>query len=229
MIVNRFSYQKLTRKNENGVRLYSCPDGSRLPSVTSILSKTQKTEKKVALENWRNRIGHANAASITKEAGNRGTRMHTFLEKYMKDGTVGESGTNPFSIESHKMASHIVKNGLSKVNEFYGTEISLYYPSLYAGATDCVALYNGELAVCDFKQTNKPKKTEWIEDYFLQLSAYILSHDYLYDTKIKYGIVMMCDPKLTYQQWILEGTELEKYKEAWWVKLEEYYSKKFEV
>ena len=147
----------------------------------------------------------------------------------MRNDSLGDAGTNPFSIESHKMANHIIKNGLTYVSEFYGTEVSLYYPELWAGATDCVALYKGDLAICDFKQTNKPKKLEWIEDYFIQISSYALCHDKLYDTNIKYGIIMMCDPTLNYQEWIIEGSELEKYKEIWWQRLEKYYTTKFEL
>ena len=143
MLVSRFPYEKLTRKTIEGQRLYSCPDGSKLPSVTTILDKTKTQEKKAALENWRKRVGKEKAASITAESGARGTRMHSFLEHYMNHDSIGDSGTNPFSIESHKMAEHVVKNGLIHVTEFYGSEVSLYYPQLYAGATDCVALYKG--------------------------------------------------------------------------------------
>lgn len=229
MLINKFPYQKLNRKSVDGIRLYSCPDGSKLPSVTTILSQTEAKEKTIALENWRKRVGHVNAAAITKAAGQRGTKIHTFLENYMRTDSLGEIGTNPFSIESHTMANHIVANGLKDVTEFYGTEVNLYYPEMYAGATDCVGLYKNEIAICDFKQTNKPKKKEWINDYCTQLAAYILAHDVLYNTTIKYGIIMMCDPTLTYQQWVLEGDELEKHKEIWWKKLDEYYTKKFGV
>lgn len=227
MLVSRFPYQKLSRKSENGVRLYSCPDGSKLPSVTTVLDRTKSEEKKQILENWKKRVGRDNAAAITKAAGSRGTRIHTFLENYMRNDSLGESGTNPISIESYKMASHIIENGLKHITEFYGTEVSLYYPNLWAGTTDCIGLYNGELAICDFKQTNKPKKREWIEDYFLQISSYALCHDKLYNTDIKYGIIMMCNPDFAYQQWIIESDELEKYKELWWQRLEKYYQNKF--
>jgi len=227
MIVTRFPYQKLSRKTVDGVRLYSCPNGDRLPSTTTILDKTKPHEKKVALENWRKRVGHANATAITHQSCSRGTKMHTFLENYICNDSLGNSGTNPFSIESYKMASHIVENSLKNVTEFYGSEVNLYYPSLFAGTTDCVALYKGELAIIDYKQSNKIKLESWIDDYKLQISSYILCHDILYNTQVKYGIIMMCTPKLEYQQWIIEGIELEKYKELWWKRLEQYYTIKF--
>jgi genome maintenance exonuclease 1 len=229
MIVTRFPYQKLSRKTVDGVRLYSCPNGDRLPSTTTILDKTKPQEKKVALENWRKRVGHVNAATITFESAARGTKMHAFIEKYIHNDSLGESGTNPFSIKSHNMANHVIKNGLNGVSEFYGSEVSLYYPELYAGSTDCVALYKGELAIVDFKQTNKPKKKEWIEDYFLQLVSYAHCHNKVYGTDIKRGIIMMCSPDLQYQQFEVTPETFEKYSNLWWERLYKYYEKKLEV
>jgi genome maintenance exonuclease 1 len=223
MIVNKFNYIKLSRATINGKRLYSCPDGSKLPSVTTILSATSPQSKKDGLNNWRKRVGVKNATEITSAAANRGSRMHSFIEGYIKNGEISESGTNPFSIESHKMAKHIIKNGFANITEYYGSEISLYYPELYAGSTDLVALYNGELAIIDYKQSDKIKLESWIDDYKLQISSYILCHDILYNTYIKYGVIMMCTPNLEYQQWVLEGTELEKYKELWWKRVYQYY------
>jgi genome maintenance exonuclease 1 len=223
MIVNKFNYIKLSRATINGKRLYSCPDGSKLPSVTTILSATSPQSKKDGLNNWRKRVGVKNATEITSAAANRGSRMHSFIEGYIKNGEISESGTNPFSIESHKMAKHIIKNGFANITEYYGSEISLYYPELYAGSTDLVALKNGELILGDYKQTNKPKRREWIDDYFLQLSAYICNHNLLYDTDVKHGIIMMCDPTLYYQEFDLTGDELEHYKEEWWKRVYQYY------
>ena len=225
MLVNKFSYQKLSRKTVDGSRLYSCPDGSKLPSVTTILSNTITQEKKQNLENWRQRVGHVNAAAITKAASNRGTRIHTFLENYMRNDSLGEPGTNPFSIEGYNMANHIIKNGLKNVSEFYASEAYVYFEPFYAGATDTVFLENGEIVLGDFKQTNRPKKREWVEDYFLQLSGYVEAHNHMFDTTISKAKIMMCDPLLNYQEWILEGIELEKYKNVWWDRVYQYYEK----
>ncbi len=223
MLVQKYPYQKLTRANINGSRMYSCPNNQKLPSVTSVLSYTKPSKNVQALQDWRKRVGYEKAAAITLEASGRGTRMHSFLEEYMKTGITSEPGTNPFSIQSHKMADHIIKNSLNKVTKFYGCEVSLYYPELYAGATDSVSLFNNKLSIIDFKQTNKPKKQEWITDYFLQLAAYIEAHNILYNTNIEQGIIMMCSVDLEYQQWILTGTELETYKNKWWERLHQYY------
>jgi hypothetical protein len=223
MLVTRFDYKKLSRKTIDGKRYYLAPDGSKLASVTTIISSTKPPEAKKSLENWKKRVGVERAASITYEASSRGTRMHSFIENYIMNNNVGDSGTNPFSIESHKMAKQVIYSGMKDITEFYGSEISLFYPELYAGTTDMVGLKNNKLILGDFKQTNKPKKREWIEDYFLQLAAYIISHDFLYNTTIEQGIIMMCDPSLKYQEWILDGEELKKYKTLWWNRVYQYY------
>ena len=216
MLVPRFPYQKLSRKTTSGKRMYATPDGKSLPSVTTVLSETKPSEAKQALINWQKRVGKEKAAAITKEAANRGTRMHDFLENYMHGDLLRDPGTNPFSIQSHNMARHVIDNGLRFVKEFYGSEVSLYYPELYAGATDCTALYKDELAIIDFKQTNRPKKKEWIEDYFLQLAAYANAHNALYGTDIKRGIIMMCSADLKYQQFEIEPDRFEYYSDIWW-------------
>lgn len=226
MLVLKYPYQQLSRKSIDGRRMYLCPDGSKLPSVTTIIGATKSERDKQSLNNWKKRVGHANAAEITRTAANRGTKMHSYLESFMKTSEVGQPGTNPFSIQSHNMASHVIQNGLKDVSEFYGTEVNLYYPELYAGTTDTVFLENGELVIGDFKQTNKPKKTEWIGDYFLQLASYMICHDELYGTKINKGKIMMCSPELVYQEWILEGDALRKYKDMWWNRLYQYYEQK---
>ncbi len=223
MLVQRFPYVKLIRANVNGSRMYACPGDLKLPSVTTVLSATKPEKDKKTLNEWKKRVGHQKAAAITAEAAGRGTRMHAYLESFSKEGNTGEPGTNPFSKQSHSMAHTIIKESLHNVKEFYGTEISLYNPPFYAGATDCVALYKDELAIIDFKQTNKPKQREWIEDYLLQLSAYIEAHNAVYETDIQQGIIMMCSPDLQFQQWILTGDELKKYKDLWWGRLYQYY------
>lgn len=223
MLVNKFPYEKLSRTTTPAGRKYVTSSGDKLPSVTTILAKTKSEKSKKSLSDWRARVGAVKADQITVEAGSRGNRMHSFLEKYIINDSMGDSGTNPYSKESYTMANHVLTNGLHKATEFYGSEVSLYYPELYAGTTDVVGLYKEELAILDFKQSNKPKKDEWVEDYKYQLAGYILAHDKLYETTIPRGVIMMCTPQLVYQEWILEGTELEKYKDLWWEKLYRYY------
>jgi len=189
----------------------------------------------MALENWKRRIGHEKAQQISTEAANRGTRMHSYLEHYVINSVHKDRGTNPFSWASHAMAEVVINQGLDKVTEFWGTEVPLYFPGIYAGTTDCIGLHEDKESIMDFKQTNRPKKTEWIEDYFLQLAAYAEAHNEVWGTKINRGVILMCSkPDIDdmgnvlsepqYQEWIVEGTEFDHWKKQWWKRCEEFYN-----
>ena len=231
----KFNYHELSRTSENGKRLYLTPDGKRVPSVTTVLEKTKPEEKKAALQQWRNRVGHAQAQAITTEAANRGTRMHTYLEHYVKTGELKNRGTNPFGWASHALvAQTVIEDGLDKVSEFWGVEIPLYFPGLYAGTTDGCGIHLNEESILDYKQTNKPKKQEWIEDYYLQLTAYALAHNEVYGTNIRKGVVLMCvkppvdemgNPlaRPQYQEFILTPDRFDYWADQWWRRLEQYY------
>ena len=234
MLNLKFNYKSIPKETIDGKRLYATPDGQKLPSVTTILDATKSDESKKALQNWRNAVGHDKAQAITTEAANRGTRMHTYLENYIKTGELKDRGTNPFSWPSHAMAKVVINEGLKNVNEFWGIEIPLYFPSIYAGTTDGVGIHLGNECILDYKQTNKPKKREWIDDYFTQLCAYAEAHNELYGTKISKGVVLMCvKPEIDannqiitqpqYQEFIIEGVEFQKYRSIWWERVERYY------
>ena len=231
----KFDYQPLSRVSIDGKRMYATPDGKKLPSVTTVLDKTKPEEKKAALNEWRRRVGVENAQKITTEAANRGTRMHKYLEDYIKDGVLKERGSNPFSFASHAMAQTVIEDGLVNVNEIWGVEIPLYFPQLYAGTTDGCGLHFGDESILDYKQTNKPKRAEWIEDYYLQLVAYALAHNEVYGTNIRKGVVLMCvkppvDPitmeptaRPEYQEFVLKPEDFDRWADAWWRRLEQYY------
>ena len=221
---NKFNYEPIQRINIDGKRRYATPDGEKLPSVTTILDFTKSEESKQALEQWRKNVGHAKAQAITIEAANRGTRMHKFIEDYIKTGQISESGSNPYSIESHKMAQNIISQGLVNCNEFWGTEVPLYFPRVYAGTTDLCGIHDGSEAIMDHKQTNKLKKREWIDDYFVQLAAYANAHNELHGTNIRKGVIFMCSKDLVYQEFIIEGTEFDKYTIMWFERVAKYYS-----
>lgn len=225
LLINKYNYTKINRVDTEAGRRYLSPDGEKLPSVTTILEATKSEESKKALNEWRKRVGFAKAKEITTEAAGRGTRMHKFIEDYIKTGVISDPGSNPYSKQSHSMAEAIIQHGLSKCNEFWGTEVSLYFPKVYAGTTDLVGVHDGSPAIMDHKQTNKLKKREWIEDYFIQLVAYALAHNELYQTKIRKGVIFMCSADTIYQEFILEGSEFDEYTNKWYSKLESYYTK----
>jgi len=223
MITEQFAYGSLKRKSVDGQRLYTTPDGLAVPSVTTILDKTKPEQAKQALREWKKRVGETKAAEITKEAAGRGTRMHAYLEQYVKEDNISEPGSNPYSQQSYKMANIIVEQGLCNADEFWGTEVPLYFPQVYAGTTDCLGVYNGKPAIIDFKQTNKPKKTEWISDYFMQLCAYADAHNEVYGTDIEQGVILMCSKDFQFQTWVIEGETFQDYKRQWWTRVGEYY------
>lgn len=223
LLSNQFNYLELSRTTVEGKRLYCCPDGTQVPSVTTILDKTKPFEQKFALEQWKKRIGSEKAQAITTEASSRGTRMHSYLEKYIKTGILKESVSNPYAQQGLNMAKVIINEGLVNINEIWGSEISLYYPELYAGTTDCAGLHKNEESIFDFKQTNKPKKEEWIESYFLQLVAYAEAHNKIYNTNIKKGVILMCSANYEYQEFILTPDKYEFWAEKWWNRVEKYY------
>ena len=222
-IPNKYNYVPMSRVEIDGKRRYATPDGDKLPSVTTILDATKSEESKKALHEWRKRVGVQKAQEITTEAAGRGPRMHKWLEDYIKTGILNEPGSNPYSLQSHKMAQSIINQGLVKCNEYWGTEVPLYYPKIYAGTTDLVGVHDGDEAIMDHKQTNKPKKREWIEDYFVQLAAYANAHNEVHGTKIRKGVIFMCSADNLYQEFILEGTEFDKYTEIWFGRVEKYY------
>jgi hypothetical protein len=233
LIVQRYNYTPIDRTTVDGKRHYCLPDGSRVPSVTTILEKTKPLEKREALAAWKKRVGEQQAQQITTEAANRGTRMHAYLETYVQMSEMKPLPSNPFAHPSWFMAAEIILQGLGNVNEFWGSEVPVYYSGLYAGTTDCVGVWKNKPAIMDFKQTNKPKKREWIEDYFLQLAAYAQAHDHMHGTNIDCGVILMAaQPKMLedntystpeYQEFVVEGAEFAHWKDEWNKRVELYY------
>ena len=194
------------------------------PRVTTILSLTQSPEKEAGLQSWRNRVGEETATKIMNEAANRGTAMHKILEKYIDSS--GYLDLTTVGQQAHNMAVRVIEQGLCNVSEYYGLECTLFYPGLYAGATDLVGLHKGEMAIIDFKQTNKPKQREWIEDYCIQLAAYGMAHDFMHRTQINKAVIMMCSKDNYYQEFVIQGEKYRQYKYLWLKKVGQYYKQK---
>ena len=193
----------------------------KLPSVTTILSATQSDEKKKSLADWSARMGAQSADRIRDISAMRGTAMHRYLEAFI-DGT-GHKDLTSIGREAEPMARRIIESGLGELDEVWGQEVTLYYPGLYAGATDIVGVYEGQPAIIDFEQTNKPKKREWISDYFCQLGAYCMAHNYVYGTKIQKGVILMCSKDLLFQKFEVEGNDFVKHQHDFLRKIDQYY------
>ena len=217
----KFTYPKSQREIVMGRRHYAV-DNQKLPSVTTILSKTQTKEKQESLANWRAKVGEEQATKTMDQAAARGTAMHTLLEHYL----LGQNHADLTDLgqEATLMAQKVIDDGIKgSLDEIWGSEVTLWYPDLYAGATDVVGIYNGRESIIDLKQTNKPKRREWIEDYMLQLGAYAMAHNFVYDTKIEQGVIMMCSKDGYFQEFIVSGKEFQKYQHDWLKRLDLYY------
>ena len=216
----RFKYPTSSRSVIRGSRHYDLGE-EKLPSVTTILSATQSAEKIASLAKWKERVGSIEADKIKNEAANRGTAMHAFLEDYL----IGKDRVDltPVGQEARIMGQRIVDRGLADLEEVWGSEVTLYYPGLYAGATDLAGIYDGQESICDFKQSNKPKRKEWIGDYFTQLAAYAMAHNYVYNTKITQGVILMCTKDNFFQKFVIDGSEFVKFQHDFLRKIDQYY------
>ncbi len=222
LITNKFDYKTIQRKSVDGKRKYLTPDGGAVASVTTILDATKDKTHLIA---WRKRVGEQKAQEIVTEAAGVGTRMHKYLEDYVEFGTWAEPGSNPYAKQAHMMATQVKEKALSQVDEIWGSEVALYVPQMYAGTTDLVGQYKGQPCIMDFKQTNKPKKLEWVQDYFLQLTAYAIAHNEIYDTNICEGHIFMCSRAGEYQQFDLWPHEFKEWEQEWWNRVYAYYEK----
>ena len=201
---------------DTGIRFYDFA-GARLPSVTTILAKTKD---QTYLTNWKNKVGHEKAESIKNLSSKRGTAMHKFLESHIQG--VGYDDLTTIGCEAKPMAEKIIEMGLTPVSEIFGSEVMVHYPGLYAGSTDLVCMHNGLETIVDFKQSNRPKKEEWVDDYYLQIAAYAMAHDAYYESTIRQGVIMICTPDLYYQEFRITDQGLRSWKHKFLKRLDYY-------
>ena len=216
----RFNYPKSQSSIVSGSRIYDI-NGEKLPSVTTILKATESEEKKDSLRLWRSRVGDNVADEIMKKSSTRGTKMHKHLEEYLIGQTKMDLGSDDSYIMSQKIISEALK---IKLTEVWGSEINLYYPEKYAGTADAVGIYDGIESVLDFKQSNKTKRKEWITDYFFQVAAYSLAHNFIHKTNITQGVILICTPPplLEFQEFVIKNEELVKYQHLFIDKVRQY-------
>lgn len=218
-VVKKFKYDSLTRIDAPEGRKYVTPQGSPLPSVTTILNDTKD---KTHLDSWAKNVGQDEADRIKNEAATRGTHMHGCIERIVKHRPL-EVPTTWLAVQGYGMAMKLIHTYFPQLDQVWGSEISVFYPDKYAGSTDMVGVYRGKSAIIDFKQANKIKQRKWIEDYFHQLAAYALAHDIRHGTQIEQGVVLMAAPDGEVQEFVTMGREWEQYKAAWLRRVEQFY------
>ena len=219
----KYHYPPSTRSTTDGLRTYDVGN-EKLPSVTTILSATQSTEKQESLARWKASVGEEQATRIKEQAAARGTDMHTHLEHHILGQ--GYLDLRPEGRIAKDMSSTIIAKGFNDLQEIWGSEVVVYYPGLYAGATDLVGIYDYEDSIIDFKQSNKPKRKEWIDDYFMQLGAYAMAHNYVHRTEITQGVILMCTPDNYFQKFQVKGKEFIRYQHQFLERVNKYYEQK---
>ena len=216
-MISKFEYPPSRRAMVKGSRLYEVGD-ENLPSVTTILDAMSD---KSAIIAWQKRIGMEEANRQKKEASGLGTATHKLVENYLLKEESKPKGNLVWQM-AEKISKPIITNLHVHMDELWGVECTLFYPGLYAGTSDCVAVYKGEPAILDFKTSKKIKKREWIENYFLQCTAYALAHNKMFDTDIKNCYILMVDRDGNFKEFDI-SEEFESYADKWSKTVDKYY------
>lgn len=217
-LVRRYRYESLIRKDTETGRRYVNRYGEQLPSVTTILDKTKDKSK---LIDWINRVGEEEAERIKREAASVGTSMHAYIESHIKMRPIS-SAKFAWQFKAYRMAASLMEAYFPDMDEIWGSEVMVYRRGLYAGTTDLAAVFRGEPSIVDFKQSNKMKKREWIDDYFIQLTAYAAAHNEMYDTDIRQGVILMASQDGLLKEFIICGREFDSYLDLWNAKVKEF-------
>jgi ATP-dependent exoDNAse (exonuclease V) beta subunit len=221
----QFDYPSSTRQTLDGKRVYNI-NGEALPSVTTILQATETEEKKKILEQWKQRVGAENADRIRDQAANRGSVLHRIVENYITD--TKHLDLTDLGQEVHKMADILIQSAIDeRLSEVWGVEPYLAYQGLFAGQTDLIGIHDGKITVCDHKNSNKPKKKEWLHDsYRIQLAAYALAFEDMFGEHIPRGVNFIITKDLYYQEFSWEGEEFKRAKYDWLKRVDQYYNQK---
>ena len=215
--INKYQYANYKRDDEHGPRTYAVK-GAKVPSVTTILSATQSEQKQKGLDAWRLRVGYQQAQTITQTAAKRGTEMHYVLEQYL-NGT-GYLNLSDDGAQARLMAHEIIHN-LEPLKIIYGNEVNLAYKNRWAGSTDVVGEYDSKPTIIDFKQSNKPKREAYVEDYYYQIAAYALAHQEQHGP-IDQGLICICTKDGQYQEFKMDSRKLDEYENKWFERVERF-------
>ena len=212
-LLKKYPYKHYNRFSDEKGRKYLV-DNIKVPSVTTILSRTKDMTQ---LNDWRRRVGNAEADKIMNQASTVGTEMHKVLE-YSLNGqgyfNMMDEGTKP-----RMMAKTILEN--IKLDEIWGNEVSLEYKNMFAGTCDLTAIAYGKPSIVDWKQSNRLKKEEWVDDYKHQLGAYYLAHTLNYGP-IEQGVIAICTRDLQYQEFRLSEADLQEYADKFLKRVEKF-------
>ena len=212
-MINKFNYPKLERVDTEVGRHYLDSNNIAVPSVTTVLSGT--SQSKAGIDQWRQRVGDEEADRVIKQSTDIGTAVHEAIEKYLNNETWDEFSDHGDQLMAKRMTGKFITDGLNGITEVWGLEVGLILDNLYAGTADCVGTYNGVPSLIDFKTAKKIKRRDWIEDYFLQGSAYANAHNVMFGTDIQQIVILMVDRDLIFQEFLVKPTEFKVLSGKW--------------
>ena len=219
----KYSYPNLERVEENEMRFYRDSNNDLVPSVTTVLDATGD---KSGITQWRRKVGPAQADAIVQESTLIGSAVHEAIENYLlgKSWSNFTEDRNGFLAKS--ISSKFISSCLNGIDEVWGLESGLILDGLYAGTADCIGVYKGLPAIIDFKTAKKLKRKNWIEDYFLQCSAYANAHNVMFETSINDLVILMVDRDLLFKEFHIKKDEFSLYTDKWKKRLIKFHNRR---
>ena len=219
----KYSYPNLERVEENEMRFYKDSNNDLVPSVTTVLDATGD---KSGITQWRRKVGPAQADAIVQESTLIGSAVHEAIENYLlgKSWSNFTEDRNGFLAKS--ISSKFISSCLNGIDEVWGLESGLILDGLYAGTADCIGVYKGLPAIIDFKTAKKLKRKNWIEDYFLQCSAYANAHNVMFETSINDLVILMVDRDLLFKEFHIKKDEFSLYTDKWKKRLIKFHNRR---
>ena len=219
----KYSYPNLERVEENEMRFYKDSNNDLVPSVTTVLDATGD---KSGITQWRRKVGPAQADAIVQESTLIGSAVHEAIENYLlgKSWSNFTDDRNGFLAKS--ISSKFISSCLNGIDEVWGLESGLILDGLYAGTADCIGVYKGLPAIIDFKTAKKLKRKDWIEDYFLQCSAYANAHNVMFETSINDLVILMVDRDLLFKEFHIKKDEFSLYTDKWKKRLIKFHNRR---
>ena len=208
----KYSYPNLERVEENDMRFYKDSNNDLVPSVTTVLDATGD---KSGITQWRRKVGPAHADAIVQESTLIGSAVHEAIENYLLGKSWNKFTDDRNGFLAKSISSKFISSCLNGIDEVWGLESGLILDGLYAGTADCIGVYKGLPAIIDFKTAKKLKRKDWIEDYFLQCSAYANAHNVMFETSISNLVILMVDRDLLFKEFHIKKDEFSLYTDKW--------------
>ena len=219
----KYSYPALERVEKNEMRFYKDANDDLVPSVTTVLDATGD---KSGITEWRRKVGPAQADAIVQESTLIGSAVHEAIENYLLGKSWDEFTDDRSGYIAKSISSKFISSCLNGIDEVWGLESGLILDGLYAGTADCIGIYKGSPAIIDFKTAKKLKRKDWIEDYFLQCSAYANAHNVMFQTTIKDLVILMVDRDLLFKEFHIKNNEFSLYTDKWKKRLIKFHNRR---